>query len=117
MAMLAPTAQPPVRSTADAARLAQRATAWFAEHSVDFGVFDAGTLVQRPIPFDPLPRRLSRAQWEELARELTQRVAVGRDYGDAGPVRGTFMSSAPGLAPEVSVITRRGAQGGPEMDQ
>ena len=44
-------------------------------------------------------------------------VAVGRDYGDAAPVRGTFMSSAPGLAPEVSVITRRDARGGPEMDQ
>jgi transglutaminase-like putative cysteine protease len=44
-------------------------------------------------------------------------VAVGRDYGDAAPVRGTFMSSAPGLAPEVSVITRRDVPGGPEMDQ
>lgn len=36
-------------------------------------------------------------------------VAVGRDYGDAAPVRGTFMSAAPGLAPEVSVLSRRQA--------
>lgn len=74
MAMLAPSAHPPVRSTADAAGLAERATAWFADHAVDFGVFDGGALVQRPIPFDPLPRRLARAHWEELARGLTQRV-------------------------------------------
>jgi transglutaminase-like putative cysteine protease len=38
-------------------------------------------------------------------------VAVGRDYGDAAPVRGTFLSSAPGLPPEVSVTTARGGQG------
>ena len=36
-------------------------------------------------------------------------VAVGRDYGDAAPIRGTFMSAAAGLAPEVSVLTERQA--------
>jgi transglutaminase-like putative cysteine protease len=34
-------------------------------------------------------------------------VAIGRDYGDAAPVRGTFISAAPGLAPEVTVVTER----------
>ncbi|MGO8687104.1 MAG: transglutaminase family protein [Candidatus Dormibacteria bacterium] len=37
-------------------------------------------------------------------------VAVGRDYGDAAPVRGTFLSTAPGLPPEVRVTTARGGQ-------
>jgi uncharacterized circularly permuted ATP-grasp superfamily protein len=76
MAMLAPDARTTAPSIADAARLAQRATTWFADHGVDFGVFDGGTLVQRPIPFDPLPRRLARAEWEQLTRGLTQRVAA-----------------------------------------
>ncbi len=69
--MLAPDARTTAPSIADAARLAQRATTWFADHGVDFGVFDGGTLVQRPIPFDPLPRRLARAEWEQLTRGLT----------------------------------------------
>jgi uncharacterized circularly permuted ATP-grasp superfamily protein len=65
-----------VNLTADHAGLAQRASAWFAERSVDFGIVDGGRVVQRPIPFDPLPRRLPRAEWEELARGLVQRVAA-----------------------------------------
>jgi len=37
-------------------------------------------------------------------------VAVGRDYGDAAPIRGTFVSASPGLQPEVTVVTRQMAQ-------
>lgn len=34
-------------------------------------------------------------------------VAVSRDYSDAAPVRGSFVSAAPGLAPEVIVLAER----------
>ena len=44
-------------------------------------------------------------------------VAVGRDYGDAAPLRGTFMSAAPGLPPEVTVIAETGAGHREGMDQ
>ena len=76
MALSVAAADLAVRSTSERARLLDRATAWFAERSVDFGVMDGETLVQRPIPFDPLPRRMARAEWERLARGLSQRVAA-----------------------------------------
>ena len=37
-------------------RLADETAAWFARNEVHFGVSIAGEVVQRPIPYDPLPR-------------------------------------------------------------
>lgn len=60
----------------DPAELARRASAWFVRRSVEFGVLRGDDLVQRPIPFDPLPRRLPRREWRDLERGLVQRVAA-----------------------------------------
>jgi uncharacterized circularly permuted ATP-grasp superfamily protein len=76
MAIAAPVTSSRPRSVADTATLARKATEWFTERSVDFGVVEGGRLVQRPIPFDPLPRRLPRAEWEALSRGLRQRVVA-----------------------------------------
>jgi uncharacterized circularly permuted ATP-grasp superfamily protein len=55
-------------------RLAEETTAWFARNEVHFGVSIEGQLVQRPIPYDPLPRIVDSAAWTWLERALAQRV-------------------------------------------
>src|ERR1700682_5235085 len=55
-------------------RLADETTAWFARNEVHFGVSIAGEVVQRPIPFDPLPRIVDSVGWAWLERALAQRV-------------------------------------------
>jgi uncharacterized circularly permuted ATP-grasp superfamily protein len=60
-------------SVAPSPRLSAGAT-WFAEHGVEFGVVHAGKVVQRPIPFDPIPRRIAKDEWAKLERGLLQRV-------------------------------------------
>jgi uncharacterized circularly permuted ATP-grasp superfamily protein len=55
-------------------RLAEETTAWFARNEVHFGVSIEGQLVQRPIPYDPLPRIVDSQAWTWLERALAQRV-------------------------------------------
>jgi uncharacterized circularly permuted ATP-grasp superfamily protein len=55
-------------------RLADDTKAWFARNEVYFGVSVAGEVVQRPIPFDPLPRIVDSVGWAWLERALAQRV-------------------------------------------
>jgi uncharacterized circularly permuted ATP-grasp superfamily protein len=55
-------------------RLADETTAWFARNEVHFGVSIAGEVVQRPIPYDPLPRIVDSVAWAWLERALAQRV-------------------------------------------
>ncbi|MHB8508102.1 MAG: circularly permuted type 2 ATP-grasp protein [Candidatus Dormibacteria bacterium] len=60
-----------------AARLADEYLAgerWFKEQGVNFGLVRDGRVVQRPIPFDPIPRRIGRDEWATLERGLIQRV-------------------------------------------
>ena len=45
-----------VAAAAQRRRLAAQTTAWFARNEVHFGVSIGGEVVQRPIPYDPLPR-------------------------------------------------------------
>ena len=53
-----------------------RAARWFEEHGVNFGVITDGRVVQRPIPFDPIPRKIARDEWAKLERGLLQRVVA-----------------------------------------
>jgi uncharacterized circularly permuted ATP-grasp superfamily protein len=55
-------------------RLAEQTAAWFARNEVHFGVSIEGELVQRPIPYDPLPRIVDSTAWTWLERALAQRV-------------------------------------------
>ena len=59
---------------ADLARLRAGVQDWFADNEVNFGVVAGDRVVQRPIPMDPLPRRIPRAEWARLERGLLQRV-------------------------------------------
>ena len=49
---------------------------WFEERGVNFGLVQGDTVVQRPIPFDPIPRKIPRADWAQLERGLVQRVTA-----------------------------------------
>lgn len=70
-----PPRQPPTaEEAAHLHRLAQEGKSWFVRNRVHFGISKAGEVVQRPIPFDPLPRILGAAEWAWLERALTQRV-------------------------------------------
>jgi uncharacterized circularly permuted ATP-grasp superfamily protein len=55
-------------------RLADATSAWFARNEVHFGVSVEGQVVQRPIPYDPLPRIVDSADWTWLEQALAQRV-------------------------------------------
>src|SRR5260370_21103198 len=63
-----------VGAAAERRRLADQTTAWFKANEVHFGVSVAGEVVQRPIPYDPLPRIVESAEWTWLERALAQRV-------------------------------------------
>src|SRR5258708_22345237 len=81
-----------VGAAAERRRLADQTTAWFKANEVHFGVSVAGEVVQRPIPYDPLPRIVELAEWTWLERALAQRVRalceVLRDaHGDARILR------------------------------
>jgi uncharacterized circularly permuted ATP-grasp superfamily protein len=55
--------------------LAREAARLFADRGVTFGVNnDDGGILHRPIPIDPLPRRVAAAEWESLERGLLQRT-------------------------------------------
>src|SRR5260370_22276415 len=56
------------------AGLAREAARLFAERGVTFGVLEDGGIWHRPIPIDPLPRRLAAAEWQSLERGLLQRT-------------------------------------------
>ena len=53
-------------SAAQRRRLADDTTAWFARNQVNFGVSIEGQVVQRPIPYDPLPRVVDSVAWAWL---------------------------------------------------
>jgi uncharacterized circularly permuted ATP-grasp superfamily protein len=61
---LEPSAMPPLA--------AERA--WFEEQGVNFGIATGAEVVQRPIPFDPIPRQIPKREWAGLERGLLQRV-------------------------------------------
>src|ERR1700682_5501647 len=74
-----PAVLPPLTAaTAEQRRRADDTRAWFARNEVYFGVSVAGEVVQRPIPFDPLPRIVDSVGWAWLERALAQR---GRGLG------------------------------------
>jgi uncharacterized circularly permuted ATP-grasp superfamily protein len=55
--------------------LAREAARLFADRGVTFGVHnDDGGILHRPIPIDPLPRRVAAAEWASLERGLLQRA-------------------------------------------
>lgn len=76
-AAFAPAASPPLA--------AERR--WFEEHGINFGMVVGADVIQRPIPFDPIPRRISKSEWAMLERGLLQRVfaldAFVRDVFDS----------------------------------
>jgi uncharacterized circularly permuted ATP-grasp superfamily protein len=79
-------------SAAQRRRLADDTAAWFARNEVHFGVSVAGQVVQRPIPYDPLPRVVDSVAWAWLEHALAQRVKALdefiRDvYGEARILR------------------------------
>lgn len=81
-----------VAAAAERKRLADQTTAWFARNEVHFGVSVAGEVVQRPIPYDPLPRIVDSIEWAWLERALAQRVRaldefIRDSYGDARILR------------------------------
>src|SRR5258708_566983 len=81
-----------VGAAAERRRLADQTTAWFKANEVHFGVSVAGEVVQRPIPYDPLPRIVESAEWTWLERALAQRVRaldefIRDAYGDARILR------------------------------
>ena len=59
-----------VAAAAQRRRLADETAAWFARNQVHFGVSIAGEVVQRPIPYDPLPRIVDAVEWTWLERAL-----------------------------------------------
>src|ERR1700716_168837 len=81
-----------VAAAAQRRRLADDTAAWFARNQVHFGVSIGGEVVQRPIPYDPLPRIVDAVEWAWLERALAQRVRALdefiRDvYGEARALR------------------------------
>jgi uncharacterized circularly permuted ATP-grasp superfamily protein len=93
-----------VAAAAQRRRLADDTAAWFARNGVHFGVSIAGQVVQRPIPYDPLPRIVDSVGWAWLERALAQRVRaldefIRDAYGDARILRA-------GLVPPRSVQAR-----------
>src|SRR6202158_6271643 len=80
-------------------RLADETTAWFARNQVHFGVSIAGEVVQRPIPYDPLPRIVDAVEWAWLERALAQRVRaldefIRDAYGEARILRAGLVPPA-----------------------
>jgi uncharacterized circularly permuted ATP-grasp superfamily protein len=94
--------QTPLAAAAAAAqrrRLADETAAWFARNEVHFGVSVAGEVVQRPIPYDPLPRIVESAEWTWLERALAQRVKaldefIRDAYGEARVLRAGLVPPA-----------------------
>ncbi|MFY9616116.1 MAG: circularly permuted type 2 ATP-grasp protein [Candidatus Dormiibacterota bacterium] len=56
------------------------ATAWFQDHAVTFGLARGAEVVQRPIPFDPIPRVIGTREWARLERGLVQRVLALEEF-------------------------------------
>src|ERR1700716_4116688 len=88
-----------VAAAAQRRRLAAQTTAWFARNEVHFGVSIGGEVVQRPIPYDPLPRIVDAVEWAWLERALAQRVRALdefiRDvYGEARILRAGLVPPA-----------------------
>ncbi len=88
-----------VAAAAQRRRLADDSAAWFARNGVHFGVSIAGQVVQRPIPYDPLPRILDSVAWAWLERALAQRVRaldefIRDAYGEARILRAGLVPPA-----------------------
>jgi uncharacterized circularly permuted ATP-grasp superfamily protein len=62
------------RDYVEDAGLAIEAARLFEARGVTFGVLEDGEVRHRPIPFDPMPRTLSSAEWKSLERALLQRT-------------------------------------------
>src|SRR5260370_7464907 len=79
--------------------VAEQAAAWFKANEVHFGVSVAGEVIQRPIPYDPLPRIVESAEWAWLERALAQRVRaldefIPDAYGDPRILRAGLVPPA-----------------------
>src|SRR6202165_1971331 len=88
-----------VAAAAQRRRLADATAAWCARNEVHFGVSIAGEVVQRPIPYDPLPRIVDSAEWTWLERALAQRVKaldefIRDAYGEARVLRAGLVPPA-----------------------
>src|ERR1700694_5625624 len=88
-----------VGAAAERRRLADQTTEWFKANEVHFGVSIAGEVVQRPIPYDPLPRIVESAEWTWLERALAQRVRaldefIRDAYGEARVLRAGIVPPA-----------------------
>ncbi len=55
---------------------AERINQQLARYGVKFGIYKNGTFNERLFPFDPLPRVISKAEFEVLDRGLVQRVTA-----------------------------------------
>ena len=80
---------------------------WFEEQGVNFGIALGPDVVQRPIPFDPIPRQIPKQEWAVLERGLLPRVAALDDF-----IRDTFDDQRilrAGRIPAAVVYAPRGA--------
>ncbi|WP_053960760.1 circularly permuted type 2 ATP-grasp protein [Sulfobacillus thermosulfidooxidans] len=83
----------------------------FHHRGVTFALGSSAERIERPIPFDIVPRILSHAHWQHLERGLAQRLValnllVGDIYGDqrilqAGVIPRDFVYSSPLLQPRM----------------
>jgi uncharacterized circularly permuted ATP-grasp superfamily protein len=90
---------------------------WFEEQGVNFGIAVGPDVVQRPIPFDPIPRQIGKQEWAALERALLQRVAAldefVRDIFDgqrilrAGRIPATAVYGSPAFLRYASGATAR----------
>ena len=53
---------------------------WMERFGVRFGLYKNGTFKEQIFPFDPIPRRITKTDWEYLERGLIQRVNALNAY-------------------------------------
>src|ERR1700730_18614342 len=90
-----------VAEAAQRRRLADDTAAWYARNQVHFGVSIAGEVVQRPIPYDPLPRIVDAVEWVWLGSALAARVRALDEF--IRDVYGEARILAAGLVPPALV--------------
>lgn len=88
---------------------------WMERYGVRFGLYKNGTFREQLFPFDPIPRRITAADWTYLERGLVQRVdalnAFLNDIYDGmkivkdGVVPDEFIFTSSGYLPQCNGIT------------